>query len=77
MDEAYLKDRGEWVCLYCAVDRECQTFDFMLSAKQDTAAASKFLAIVLCRNRIPTRITIDISRSNTAGIKEMNGIFRR
>ncbi|NVO58250.1 IS6 family transposase [Rhodobacteraceae bacterium B1Z28] len=76
MDETYVKVRGEWVYLYRAVDRDGQTLDFMLSAKRDTVAAKKFFANALYHNGIPKRITIDKSRSNAAGIKEVNKIFK-
>ncbi len=49
----------------------------MLSAKRDTKAAKKFFANALHNNGIPKRITIDKSRSNAAGIKEVNKIFKR
>jgi len=77
MDETYVKVRGEWVYLYCAVDRDGQPLDFILSAKRDTAAAKKVFANALYHNGIPTRITIDRSRSNAAGIKEVNKMFKR
>jgi len=73
MDETYVKVRGEWVYLYRAVDRDGQTLDFMLSEKRDTATAKQFFARAL----IPQRIVIDKSRSNAAGIKEINKIFKR
>ncbi|SDX86950.1 putative transposase, partial [Ruegeria halocynthiae] len=53
------------------------TLDFMLSAKRDTAAAKKFFANALYHNGIPKRVTIDKSRSNAAGIKEINKILKR
>ncbi|MDP5220175.1 IS6 family transposase [Ruegeria sp. 2205SS24-7] len=77
MDETYIKVCGEWLYLYRAVDRDGQTLDFMLSEKRDTKSAKKFFANVLCNNGIPKRITIDKSRSNAAGIKEANKIFKR
>ncbi|MDP5219867.1 IS6 family transposase [Ruegeria sp. 2205SS24-7] len=77
MDETYVKVRGEWVYLYRAVDRDGQTFDFMLSEKRDTKSAKKFFANALHNNGIPKRITIDQSRSNAAGIKEINKMFKR
>ncbi|WP_298937413.1 IS6 family transposase [uncultured Ruegeria sp.] len=77
MDETYVKVRGEWVYLYRAVGRDGQTLDFILSAKRDTAAAKKVFANALYHNGIPTRITIDRSRSNAAGINEVNKIFKR
>ena len=77
MDETYIKVRGEWVYLYRAVDRDGQTLDFMLSEKRDTKAAKKFFANALHNNGIPKRITIDQSRSNAVGIKEINKMFKR
>ncbi|WP_372575205.1 IS6 family transposase [Ruegeria jejuensis] len=77
MDETYVKVRGEWVYLYRAVDRNGQTLDFMLSERRDTKAAKKFFANALHNNGIPKRITIDKSRSNAAGIKDINKIFKR
>jgi len=77
MDETYVKVRGEWVYLYRAVDRDGQTLDFMLSEKRDPAAAKQFFAQALSSIGIPLRIVIDKSRSNAAGIKEVNKVFKR
>jgi len=33
MDETYVKIRGEWRCLYRAVDKEGNTVDFLLRAR--------------------------------------------
>ncbi len=49
----------------------------MLSEKRDTKVAKKFFANALFNNGIPKRTTIDKSRSNAAGIKEVNKIFKR
>lgn len=49
----------------------------MLSAKRDTAAATKFFANGLSNNGIPLRIVIDKSGANGAGIKEVNKILKR
>ncbi|WP_108862460.1 IS6 family transposase [Ruegeria sp. Alg231-54] len=77
MEETYLKVHGEWMHLYRAVERDGQTLDFMLSEKRDTKAAKKLFANALYNNSIPKRITIDKSRSNATGIKEVNKIFKR
>ena len=74
MDKTYVKVRGVWTYLYRAVDRDGQTLDFMLSEQRDAAAAKQFFARALSTNGIPKRIVIDKSRSNGAGIKEMNKI---
>ena len=77
MDETYVKVKGRWTYLYRAIGKCGKTLDFMLSEKRDTKAAKKFFASALCTNGIPKRITIDNSRSNAAGIKEVNKIFKR
>src|SRR5580704_14578590 len=38
MDETYIKVRGQWVYLYCAVDKAGQTVDFFLSRNRDVNA---------------------------------------
>ena len=43
MDETYIRVKGKWRYLYRAVDSTGATLDFLLSAKQDAAAAKRFL----------------------------------
>src|SRR5271165_2871330 len=47
MDETYIRVQGKWRYLYRAVDSTGATLDFLLSAKQDAAAAKRFLAKAL------------------------------
>src|SRR5260221_11592353 len=47
MDETYVRVKGKWRYLYRAVDSSAATLDFLLSAKQDAAAAKRFLAKAL------------------------------
>jgi transposase, IS6 family len=47
MDETYIRVKGKWRYLYRAVDSSGATIDFLLSAKQDAAAAKRFLAKAL------------------------------
>jgi len=47
MDETYLRVKGKWRYLYRAVDSTGATLDFLLSAKQEAAAAKRFLAKAL------------------------------
>jgi transposase, IS6 family len=47
MDETYVRVKGQWRYLYRAVDSTGATLDFLLSAKQDAAAAKRFLAKAL------------------------------
>jgi transposase, IS6 family len=39
VDETYIRVKGKWRYLYRAVDSSGATLDFLLSAKQDAAAA--------------------------------------
>ena len=47
VDETYVRVKGKWRYLYRAVDSTGATLDFLLSAKQDAAAAKRFLAKAL------------------------------
>jgi transposase, IS6 family len=42
LDETYIRVKGEWRYLYRAVDSSGATLDFLLSARQDAAAAKRF-----------------------------------
>jgi IS6 family transposase len=53
MDETYIRVKGKWRYLYRAVDSSGATIDFLLSAKQDAAAAKRFLAKALGRQNDP------------------------
>jgi IS6 family transposase len=44
VDETYIRVKGKWRYLYRAVDSSGATLDFLLSAKQDAAAAKRFPA---------------------------------
>jgi transposase, IS6 family len=43
VDETYIRVKGKWRYLYRAVDSFGATIDFLLSARQDAAAAERFL----------------------------------
>ena len=47
LDETYVRVKGKWRYLYRAVDSSGATLDFLLSAKQDAAAAKRFLVKAL------------------------------
>ena len=49
VDETYIRVKGNWRYLYRAVDSSGATLDFLLSAKQDAAAAKRFLTKALGR----------------------------
>jgi transposase, IS6 family len=61
VDETYIKVRGKWVFLYRAVDKQGNTVDFLLSEKQDKAAAEGFFekAIKKKANPVPEKLTTD------------------
>ncbi len=77
MDETYVRVKGEWVYLYRAVDKHGKTRDFMLSERRKRPAAARFFAKALSTNGIPSRIVIDKSGANAAGIREVNKILNR
>jgi len=72
MDETYIKVKGEWRYLYCAVDKYGETIDFLLTEHRDTEAALRFLKKAIRRNGLPETITIDGSDANEAAIKRYN-----
>ena len=63
VDETYVRVKGKWVYLYRAVDSEGATIDFLLSAKQDAAAAKRFLAKALGEANHPTPRVLSIRKS--------------
>jgi putative transposase len=72
MDETYIRVKGEWRYLYCAVDKHGQTIDFLLTEHRDTEAALRFLKHAIRRHGVPETITIDGSEANEAAIKRYN-----
>ena len=76
MDETYIKVRGKWTYLYCAVDRDGQNLDFMLSQRRNAAAARRFFKRAVGTNGVPDRIAIDKSGANLAGLQSLNVILK-
>ena len=72
MDETYVKVKGAWKYLYRAVDKSGATVDFLLTAKRDRKAASRFLRKAIEYGDTPKKITIDKSGANTAAIESHN-----
>jgi putative transposase len=58
--------------LYRAVDKAGATVDFLLTAKRDRKAASRFLRKAIGWNGTPDKITIDKSGADTAAIESHN-----
>jgi IS6 family transposase len=56
-----VKVKGEWVCLYRAVDSQGNTLEFWLSVTRDAQAAKRFFtkALHALHTVIPRVITVD------------------
>ena len=72
MDETYISVKGQWKYLYRAVDKAGRTVDFLLTAKRDCKAASRFLRKAIDQCGVPQKITIDKSGANTAAVESYN-----
>src|SRR3982751_4332656 len=51
VDETYIRVKGRWTYLYRAVDSRDQTIDFLLLARRDAEAATRFFRKALARSR--------------------------
>jgi len=76
MDETYIKVKGVWKYLYRAVDKQGKTVDFLLTAKRDMTAASRFFDKAMQANDVPEKVTMDKSGANKATIDEIKGSRR-
>ena len=72
MDETYVKVKGQWVYLYRAVDKFGDTIDFMVSEHRDEAAATAFFKQTIDANGFPSKVVMDKSGANYAGIENIN-----
>ena len=72
MDETYVSIKGKWKYLYRAVDKSGLTVDFILTARRDRDAAMRFLNKAMSIHKKPSKINIDKSGANKAGIKRYN-----
>ena len=72
MDETSIRVKGEWRDLYCAVDKNGQTIDFLLTEHRDKEAALRFLTKAIRRNGAPATIPIDGSEAKAAAINSYN-----
>jgi transposase, IS6 family len=73
VDETYIKIKGRWYYLYRAVDSAGQTIDFMLSAKRDARAASRFFRKMLIapQHSSPRVINVDKNQAYPPAIEEL------
>ncbi|PHR89706.1 MAG: IS6 family transposase [Blastopirellula sp.] len=72
MDETYIKVKGKWMYLYRAIDKYGKTLDFMLSRRRDETAARLFFRRAIETNGLPSKIVIDKSGANLAGLEWIN-----
>ena len=72
MDETYVKVKGQWVYLYRAVDKFGATIDFMVSEHRDEAAATAFFKQAIDANGFPSKVVMDKSGANYAGLENIN-----
>ena len=72
MDEPYLKVKGQWTYYYREVDKEGNTIDFLLTAKQDKKAALRFLKKAIGQHGTPSLVNIDQSGANQASLHQFN-----
>ncbi|MGG2093462.1 IS6 family transposase [Bacillus sp. S13(2024)] len=73
VDETYVKVKGQWMYLYCAVDSKGNTIDFYLSESRDKQAAKRFFKKALAASHIckPRVITVDKNPAYPVAIQEL------
>jgi transposase-like protein len=73
VDETYVKVKGRWTYLYCAVDSRGQTIDFLLSARRDAEAAKRFFRKALAQPHTvnPRTISVDKNAAYPKAVAEM------
>src|SRR6185503_5024755 len=71
VDETYIKVNGQWRYLYCAVDKQGNTIDFLLSKNRDKAAAVRFFNKAIGNNEAPEKITLDGSQVSHQAVAEL------
>ena len=61
IDETYIKVGAQWKYLSCALDKEGNTIEFMLSAKRDIPAAKRFFKKMMRTDHrsLPFSISVD------------------
>ena len=77
LDETSLRVKGQWTCLYRAVDESGQTIDFLLTAHRDRDAALRFPGKAIRRHNVPETSTVDGSGANAAAIRGDNAAHGR
>ena len=73
VDGTYIKVKGQWMYLYCAVDSDGNTIDFFLSKTRDAKAAKRFLKEALAFSYVarPCVITVDKNPAYPVSIQQL------
>src|SRR5215470_6357532 len=71
VDETYLKNKGQWVYLYRAVDKAGRTVDFLLSRRRDIATAKRFFSRATRQHGVPRVITLDGYAASHRAVAEL------
>jgi len=73
VDETYIKVKGQWMYLYCAVDSKGNTIDFYLSKTRDQKAAKRFFKKALQSFHVskPRVITVDKNPAYPIAIEQL------
>ncbi|MBB5460837.1 transposase-like protein [Paraburkholderia sp. Cpub6] len=58
--------------MYRAVDRECNTVDFLLCAHRDKADAHRYFEKAIAQNGEPETVTVDKSGASLAALEALN-----
>lgn len=59
IDEAYIKIKGQWHCLYRSVDSTGNIIDFLLTQHWDVKAAKRFFRQAISHHPCPLTVAID------------------
>jgi transposase-like protein len=70
-DETYIRVKGKWRYLYRAVDKQCDTVDFLLSEHRDIAGAKRFSTRAINKHGVPEKITLDGYAATHTAIDEL------
>jgi len=73
VDETYVKVKGKWTYLYRAVDKEGNTLEFLLRAKRDAKAATRFFkkSLGASHNQTPRVINVDKNPALSCAINNL------
>ncbi|MHA2890500.1 IS6 family transposase [Bacillus cereus] len=71
LDETYIKVKGEWRYLYCAINKEGYTLDLQLRKKRDYQAAYAFMKRLVKIFGEPTVLTTDKAPALLCAFKKL------